>query len=114
MDTNTREYQVLATLESDGWTVDYDQQAAYDPDTTAELAFTDNGPTLHFDGGFISGHLDVDADSDARAIIAEIEIELQRWQTTCVDPDHGIGDHPCDEVLGKDRAAELRDTGTQP
>jgi len=29
-------------------------------------------------------------------------------RTPCVDPDHGIGDHPCDEVLGAERAAFLR------
>ena len=29
----------------------------------------------------------------------------------CVDPDHGIGDHPCDQVLGAERAAALRDPG---
>lgn len=37
-----------------------------------------------------------------------------RVRVTCVDPDHGIGDHPCDEVLGRERAAALRDTDAGP
>jgi hypothetical protein len=40
---------------------------------------------------------------------------IRLYQSTtaraCVDPDHGIGDHPCDEVLGAERAAALRDPG---
>jgi len=32
----------------------------------------------------------------------------------CIDPDHGIGDHPCDEVLGAERAAQIRDLGYDP
>jgi len=36
---------------------------------------------------------------------------IPAWSAGCVDPDHGIGDHPCDEVLGPERAAALRDTG---
>src|SRR5215831_641830 len=38
-------------------------------------------------------------------------IALWQLQQThpCIDPDHGIGDHPCDEVLGTERAAALRD-----
>src|SRR5262245_28293806 len=33
---------------------------------------------------------------------------------TCIDPDHGIGDHPCDEVLGHEQAARIRDLGYPP
>jgi len=35
-------------------------------------------------------------------------IEMWRTAPGCVDRDHGIQDHPCDEVLGRDKAAAIR------
>jgi hypothetical protein len=32
----------------------------------------------------------------------------------CVDRDHGIGDHPCDEVLGREKAAAVRYANSEP
>jgi hypothetical protein len=36
-------------------------------------------------------------------------ITMYQARPTCADPDHGVGDHPCDEVLGAERAALLRE-----
>lgn len=156
--------QVLFTLQSAGWHLD---KAGIATLGDAEFWFDhlDDTPRLEFNG-FIAGHLEVTAESDARSILAEVDIELDRWnkrdddttghpvvcatcghaaldhslthctagrepgdphsgcecdrftRPTCVDPDHGIGDHPCDEVLGAERAAALRslefNAGGQP
>ena len=47
---------------------------------------------------------------DADAIASAILQATAEYQSTgpCVDPDHGVQDHPCDEVLGRERAAQLR------
>ena len=37
--------------------------------------------------------------------------DVDEVSSPCVDRDHGIGDHPCDEVLGAIEAARLRDYG---
>lgn len=116
----TREDEVFWTLASAGWTLDNgtDEQGTVAWVEDAEFWFDADGtPHLLFDDT-VSGHL-LDGDraagpeTDARTILAELDSETLRWwnrESGCADPDHGVGDHPCDEVLGAKRAAEQRAT----
>lgn len=49
--------------------------------------------------------------ADDVLILNHVLARLIRFYETapgCVDRDHGIGDHPCDEVLGREKAAAVR------
>lgn len=80
--------------------------------STMKYQCSGDGPATHVDCGFATDSL--------RAANRHFELtghsvdsapgQVERdTHATCIDPDHGIGDHPCDEILGAQRAAELRD-----